>query len=327
MRRCQFYPTQSIACVGRRQHVPRGNSHDGFVRSRLWISGHTTQSLHRQQGFGVECPGRVGAFRPLGGTSTLGAVFSPSQVRGLSLTVDYFDIKVDNAIGIIPRSTSIQQCLLTGEPQFCGNVIRNAQTGFIRTVNAQNINIATLQTRGIDFNLAYGSRIGLFGDDRIDLNALYTRTLRYKTQSDPSAPVDSGLGNLEYGGVFKHKVTGRLSYSIGPVTAAWSTTYLSKMVDTVEDEFAETAEALELSDEIRRNNRIKSRLYHDVQVRVQAGEDERFEFFVGANNLFDRKPPKLEDTVFYGTITGTTTAADVYDPFGRRFYAGAQVRF
>jgi outer membrane receptor protein involved in Fe transport len=51
------------------------------------------------------------------------------------------------------------------------------------------------------------------------------------------------------------------------------------------------------------------------------------DWFIGVNNLFDRKPPKLEDTVFYGNITGTTTAADIYDPIGRRFYFGAQVRF
>lgn len=258
-----------------------------------------------------------------GKTLTLGTVISPPMVRGLSLTVDYFNIKIDNAIGIIPRSTSIQQCLLTNLPQFCNNVIRNAQTGIIRTVNAQNVNIATLKTSGVDFNLSYGSRLGLFGDDRIDLNALWTYTLKYKTQSDPSAPVDSGIGNLEYGEVFKHKVTGRVSYSVGPATLAWSTTFLSKMKDTVSEEFDPEG----LAPGIAEHNNIKARIYHDVQVKFNVGDNDRFEFFVGANNVFDRKPPKLEDTVFYGTITGTTTAADVYDPFGRRFYAGAQVHF
>ena len=258
-----------------------------------------------------------------GKTLTLGAVLAPPQVRGLSLTVDYFNIKIDNAIGTIPRSTSIQQCLLTGLPQFCNNVIRNAQTGIIRTVNAQNINVATFKTSGIDFNLSYGHALGLLADDRLDFNALYTYTLKYKTQSDPSAPVDSGVGNLEYGEVFKHKVSGRVSYSVGPATLAWSTTFLSKMKDTVADEFDPTG----LAPGIAEHNNIKARFYHDVQVKVNAGDNDRFEFFVGVNNLFDRKPPKLEDTVFYGTITGTTTAADVYDPFGRRFYAGAQVHF
>ena len=263
-----------------------------------------------------------------GKTLTLGAVIAPDQVRGFSLTVDYFDIKLTNAIGIIPRSTSIQQCLLTSEPQFCNNVIRYDNTGYIRTVNAQNINIADTKTRGIDVNLRYGRALGLTTDDRLDLSVLYTHTLRYKTQSDPAAPAYSGVGNLEYGAAFRDKVNATATYSAGPYSVNWTTTYLSPMVDTVRDEFADYADQIGLSPEIAAHNEIASRFYHDVQLRARVGEESRqMEMFFGVTNLFDRKPPKLEDTVFYGTITGTTTAADVYDPIGRRFYVGAQLKF
>ncbi|WP_340314390.1 TonB-dependent receptor plug domain-containing protein [Rhizorhabdus argentea] len=272
-----------------------------------------------------------------GKTLTLGAVISPRALPGFSLTADYFDIKVSNAIGIVPRQTSIQECLTTGLAQFCNNVIRDPNTGFITTVNAQNINIANLRTRGIDFNLNYNRRLGLMADDRLAVNILYTRTLKYKTQSDPSAPVESGLGNLEYGEVFKHKINATINYSFGPISLNWTTTYLSKMVDTPVDEFdpAGTLDFLinsagltpEQAARAVSHNNIKARLYHDVQLRARAGDKEQFEFFVGVDNLFDRKPPILEDGLFFGSITGTTTAADVYDPFGRRFYAGVQVKF
>jgi len=258
-----------------------------------------------------------------GKTLTFGAVIAPDQVRGLSLTVDYFNIKLDNAIGIVPRATSIQQCLLTGLPQFCNNVIRNPNTGFIRTVNAQNINIADTKTSGIDVNLRYGRALGLMDDDRLDFSVLYTHTISYKSQSDPSAPVTSGVGNLEFGGVFRDKVNATATYAAGPFSLNWTVTYLSPMVDTVREEFAEFA--ADLDPEIASHNEIGSRVYHDVQLRARAGE--HMDWFIGVNNLFDRKPPKLEDTVFYGNITGTTTAADIYDPIGRRFYFGAQVRF
>jgi iron complex outermembrane receptor protein len=263
-----------------------------------------------------------------GKTITLGAVIAPDQVRGLSLTVDYFNIKLTNAIGIVPRATSIQQCLLTSEPQFCNNVIRYDNTGYIKTVNAQNINIADTKTSGIDVNLRYGRALGLISDDRLDLSVLYTHTMKYKTQSDPAAPAYSGVGNLEYGAVFRDKVNATASYSAGPYSVNWTATYLSPMVDTVRDEFAEYSDQIGLSPEIAAHNEIKARIYHDVQLRARVGEESRqMEMFFGVTNLFDRKPPKLEDTVFYGTITGTTTAADVYDPIGRRFYVGAQLKF
>ncbi len=261
-----------------------------------------------------------------GKTLTLGVVIAPDQLRGFSLTVDYFDIRLDNAIGIVPRATSIQQCLITGGSQFCNNVIRNA-TGRIQTVNAQNINIAATKTRGIDATARYGRALGLVSDDRLDLSVQYTHTLRYDTQSDPSAPVYSGVGNIEYGGVFRDKVNATATYGAGPFSVNWTTTYLSPLTDTVRDEFVETVAAQDLSDEIAGHNEISSRFYHDIQLRARVGDRQGMELFFGVNNLFDRKPPKLEDTVFYGTTTGTTTAADIYDPIGRRFYAGAQIRF
>jgi len=235
------------------------------------------------------------------------------------------------------RPTSIQQCLLTALPQFCDNVIRDPNTGFLRTVNAQAINIAKFKTSGVDVNLNYTRSPGLWRDDQATLNIRYTRTLSYKKQSDPSAPITSGLGNLEYGDAFKHKINATLDYRAGPVSFNWTTTYLSKMVDTPESEFntpntlalliAAAGLTPEQAQRAVSHNRIKARFYHDAQVTFRAGPDERFELFLGVTNLFDRKPPILEDGLFYGVVQGTVTAADVYDPFGRRFYAGVQVKF
>lgn len=256
-------------------------------------------------------------------TITAGVVLAPRAFRGFTATVDYFNIKVDNAIGTIDRQTSIEQCLATNLSQFCNNVIRNANTGFITTVNAQNINIASLKTSGIDTDVRYGSRVGIADGDRVDFNALWTHTFKYDTQADPSSPVRHGVGNIEFGPVFRDKVTGRLTYTFQGIGLSWSTTYLSHMYDQQPDRFDLNSATGDPA--IDRHNSIKSRMYHDAQVTFDV--DPGFEFFLGVNNIFDRKPPVLEDTVFTGTITGTTTAADIYDPFGRRFYAGAQVHF
>lgn len=277
-----------------------------------------------------------------GKTLTLGTAISPTFLRGFSFTADYFNIKVTNAIGTVARDTSIQQCLLLGLPQFCSNVIRNPATGYITTVNTTAVNIASLKTKGIDFNLQYAARkVGLFEDDSANFSVLYTRTLKYKTQSDPSAPVDSGLGNLYYGEVFKDKINASLLYSAGPFSFNWTSTYLSKMTAIPESVFDTPGTLAFLTDPAGggltqdqaqnavSHNKIKARVYNDVQFRARVGEEKQFEFFIGVDNLFDVKPPILEDGLYTGgiSITGTTTASDVYDPFGRRFYAGFQVHF
>ena len=277
-----------------------------------------------------------------GKTLTLGAAVSPSALPGFSFTADYFNIKISNAIDTVSRATSVEQCLLTDAPQFCNNVIRSPVTGFITTVNSQLINIATKKTSGLDFNLRYAHALGAMADDRVDLSVLWTRTLSYKTKSDPSAPVLNGLGNLYNGETFKNKINARLNYSVGKFSINWTTTYLSKMKAIPEDifdtpgtlDFLINSAGLSQEEAMRAvsHNNIKARIYHDVQLKVRAGENDQFEFFLGADNLFDRKPPILEDTLFPSglftiSLSGTTTAADVYDPIGRRLYAGVQVKF
>ncbi len=249
-------------------------------------------------------------------TLTVGAVFQPRFVRGLALTVDYFDIKVDDAIDTVGRNLSIQQCLVTADPVFCNNVIRNGNTGFITTVNDQLINVASIQTRGVDFGLRYGRSLPLLtSGDRVELTANYTYLMDYKTQANPNAPIQELAGTIYYP---EHKATGRLAYMTGGFTLSWQVNYLgggTADIDLLDDEDAAPL------------NHVGPRFYHDAQIRWDVGQDRRYSFYVGVDNVMDTEPPFLPGTPFNLSPTGTETAADLYDPFGRRFYVGAQVRF
>lgn len=255
-------------------------------------------------------------------TLTLGAVFTPSWIRGFSLTADYFDITVDDAIGTVGRDLSIEQCLLTGDATFCGNVFRDANTGFVTRVDDQLVNVARLQTRGIDVATRYSTALGWLGDDSLTLNAYYTYLIEYETQANPTAPVRDLAGEV---GASEHRASVRASYENRGVTFSWQVNYIGDAVgdiDYVGDDtvYGDTATLDEL-------NRIGDAFYHDAQLRWDLGEERQYGFYLGVDNVFDRKPPFLPGTPFSASPTGTETAADVYDPFGRRFYAGVQVRF
>ena len=69
---------------------------------------------------------------------------------------------------------------------------------------------------------------------------------------------------------------------------------------------------------------VGAEFYLDSQVNMKVTEE--FELYLGVDNLFDNKAPNLlSGTTF--NVTGTDTAADVYDVFGRRFYTGVRMRF
>ena len=254
-------------------------------------------------------------------TFTAGVVLAPVAVPGLSISVDYFDIKVDDAIDTIPRDVSISSCLETSDPAFCGNVLRDPRNGRLLTINSQLINVAAIKTEGIDVNVTYGRPLGLMADDRLSLNLYYTYLLKLEKQAFPGSPLEENKGQLDgdgrLGAGFKHKATARATYTTGPFTLSWQTTYLGKIQDTIGGYGDEALDRL---------NSVGAKVYNDVQIRLAVGDDKEFEFYVGADNVFDVDAPFLPSG-FASDITGTETAADTYDPFGRRLYAGFRAKF
>jgi outer membrane receptor protein involved in Fe transport len=56
--------------------------------------------------------------------------------------------------------------------------------------------------------------------------------------------------------------------------------------------------------------------YHNLRLGIRA--DEKFQFYMGVDNVFDTQPP-------FGLLGGG--GGDPYDPIGRYFYAGATIDF
>lgn len=246
-------------------------------------------------------------------TITIGAVIQPSFIPGLSLTADYYDIRLTGAIATLGRLFSVQQCLQSGDPVFCSVVTRDPD-GRISRVDGQLINVAKTDTRGVDLGLRYSGEVGLIAGDNFNWSLNYTRLIDYESQANPAAPV---VENLTSTSLSKHRGTARAAYSAGGFGLSWQMTYMSKAVSSVT--FTNSNPA------INELNNIRAYIYHDVQARMDVGEDKKFSLYFGIDNLFDEQPPYLPNPPFAASITGTETQADVYDPFGRRFYAG--VRF
>lgn len=247
-------------------------------------------------------------------TYTIGAVFTPTFVRGLTLTVDYYNIEIDDAIATLGRNNSIQRCLETGLAVFCDNVIRNAQTGFIETVNGQLINVASFASSGIDVGVRYSTEVGLVADDRFQLAGNYTYLIETSTQTDPTEdPVDSAG---TFGRTFStHSFSLRGTYAFSSVRFSWQTNFLSGG-PYVRDFVNANPDVVALND-------IPDYATHDAQLSFDLADE--FTFYFNVDNVFDKKPYYLPGAQF-GTPTGLETAAD-FDVIGRRFTAGARVRF
>lgn len=94
-------------------------------------------------------------------TTTFGIVLTPSAIPNLSITIDYFDITVDDLINDgIPAQVTLTSCLNTGDPTFCSLITRSpagslAAGGPGFGFQSTNLNIAELETSGVDVQVGY----------------------------------------------------------------------------------------------------------------------------------------------------------------------------
>ena len=89
---------------------------------------------------------------------TAGMVFEPRWFRGFSATVDYYNISIDKAIGVIGTSVILSQCypaVASQTPKFCDQVVRDPNTFRIVNVIDTNTNVGGNTTDGIDLALNY----------------------------------------------------------------------------------------------------------------------------------------------------------------------------
>lgn len=116
-------------------------------------------------------------------TYTAGVIFQPIWFDKLTVAIDYFDITVNDAVTRIPPTTTLNQCLTTGDPSFCSLITRDSfgtlfVSGFVNEnnpvgISTINTNIAELSTRGVDFISNYSQDVGGLGVLNLDFIATY----------------------------------------------------------------------------------------------------------------------------------------------------------
>tara|TARA_B100000519_G_scaffold202057_1_gene219295 strand:- start:3047 stop:5875 length:2829 start_codon:yes stop_codon:yes gene_type:complete len=242
-----------------------------------------------------------------GETFAIGFVYSPSQIENLNFTIDYWDIQIDDAINSFTAQTTVDQCVRQASfpnNPFCSLIQRDPTTGLVLRINAQDINVASSTTTGVDFSADYTLDVGP--------GQLNTRLVGTYVSEDEFTPFDGGevVDSLGEIGSPEWKANLNLTYTWEDLTVAWST----RFIDGVNVE----------NDQLDFGT-IGSYAYHDLQARYVLA-DGQYEVFIGVDNIFDKEPPVLGQGI-PGDVTGTNTAADVYDAIRTYWYVGVEASF
>jgi outer membrane receptor protein involved in Fe transport len=308
-------------------------------------TGRPTATFEQCQRTGVTAAlyGRIpespaGQYNTLGGgnpdlnaetadTVSFGVVWTPKAITGLSITADYYNIKVKDAIGILAANDILSKCLETGDPRLCSLIHRDrfgslwiTNDGFTETTNQ---NIAQLGARGVDVSGSYPLNLGNAGF--INFQILGTYMLK-DTFEDPLISYDcAGLFGNSCGipdARWRHRFR-----------AAWQTNFNTTFA--LGWRFTSRVTNEELSDEtdlavpartqlwtVNGSHEIPAFNFFDFAATYKFKDGVNFT--LGVNNLLDKEPPLgagLSDVDFGAGFY------NFYDSLGRTVYANFQFQF
>jgi outer membrane receptor protein involved in Fe transport len=253
---------------------------------------------------------------------TAGIVLSPQGgfLSQLRLSVDYYDIAVGDAIGLLGAQTLVQRCE-DGATEFCGLITRDATDAVIQ-VNDVLLNANSVQTKGVEVELAY--RQPLFADTELNLRVLGTYVHELVTVDSAGATDRAGQTGSRSGtvlGVPDYTIDGVASFTNEGSTLTLHGRYIppgTYNVAFVGPDDPRYAVTLPTS---VNNNRVPGRFYLDLAFtqKVTFGSEDQAEFFFAINNLLDRDPPALPSANL-----GTNQV--LFDPIGRAFRVGVRTR-
>ena len=280
----------------------------------------------------------------IGKSLTVGAVIQPRFLPGFSFTVDYYDIEITQAISGLTGQAIVNACYEDPETidnQFCAAVFRRAPTGNVFSDFAfdgqsgrrfdgladvsfpvvgpgflnQPFNFQSLRTTGVDFDMAYRREIG---GAQVNLRGIVSYLIDrefFTFISDPGRASNavSLLGDPEWEGSF------RAGVDFGSVSVNYDLRWIDRQLIAADFENVFSFQGREPTNTDAFPRRYYPEVfYHDLRVTFETA-DEKFRFYGGVDNVFDRLPPL--------GLTGTGAGSSIFDNIGRYFYAGAEVRF
>jgi iron complex outermembrane receptor protein len=246
-------------------------------------------------------------------SKTLGLVYSPSFVPGLTASLDWFDITINNRITAVSANDTFEQCYLRGIQQFCANITRDA-TGAVIALSRGNMNMGVTQTNGADISLNYRLPATSYGQFTVRSDSTWVRSFRVKT----SDTADWQEYNGEYG-YNRLKTNLSLDWSLGN----WSSTFTTRFASAVKDScWSSKATALvECSNpngdtSFGAYNQIGSVTYSDLNIGYAT--PWKGKITVGANNVFDKAPRVVYRVSNLSLSSGTSV--DPNAPIDRLVY-------
>ena len=251
-------------------------------------------------------------------TRTAGLVLEPAFLRGFTATIDWWEIRLEEAVEYVVGDTIMANCIGTADPVFCERIHRDANgslwlspEGFIDT---RLFNIGSLKLQGIDIGINYRRDLGRIGSVTLGFNGSYL---------DKYIVDNGGLSE-------SFDCAGRYGFDCFDPIPEWRHTARLTW---------EGRQGISVSLNWRYTSELSYRPFPDevplVPLKIPAQSffdlaavfslEPHYALRLGVNNIFDREPPLTLPCVSFAC--NGNTFPQWYDALGRNFFAGFTLNF
>jgi iron complex outermembrane recepter protein len=252
-----------------------------------------------------------------GKTNTFGLVVTP--IKDLSITADYYKIRITDAVGQIQPVDALTSCYITdprADNPLCAAVTRDPVTGRIKDGFPVDRNLALISQEGVDLDVSWRAR-NLFAAGH-GLSLQYTVALVQKYSIQRSPVIDA----VDCKGTYGSRCSSDAVSLVAPdyrhlATVGWNlgglTTQLAwKRIGKVRDSTINSTDTMAAHDTFDLN----------VSYKMPAGGMlSGLTINAGIDNVADKKPPTPTNA------GGFNTYPDTYNIMGRTFGLSASYKF
>jgi iron complex outermembrane recepter protein len=239
---------------------------------------------------------------------SFGVAVQPRFIKGLTITADYWNYKIVNAIDNVAGNDIVTACYDSPDyPNngFCGLFTRNRVAGptFLgfNFLKSGPVNFARFNTDGIDLVASYNTRLGSFGNLEARFGGTYLRgSSRFTNISDPDSN-DPSIGEAQEP---EYAFNAGIALERNGFRVGWESFWQSKQY----------YQGVEVEDSagFATPNRDPAKWSHNLNFRYEL--NDKLTFRAGIRNITDTKPFKAE-------------AAYPVSAVGRNFFFGVTAKY
>lgn len=254
----------------------------------------------------VDYPGNPNLDPEKADTFTIGLSFTPVSVEGLALTIDYYQIQIDDSIRNVSPSAALDQCYYSPDESapICADIYRDPFSHEVYFLTVPLVNAAKEDVSGFDFgvNYTFEAMDGTFGFswDTTYLDKFDIQFRGSPTVYDLAGTISNGEGGN--GSYTQWRSYLLLTYD----RADWGLSYNMVYIGDADSQFIRAGATAP---------GVPSVTYHNLGGHWTI--NDHFALQAGINNLFDKSPPYYTDPIDQNTDPFT------YDLLGRKYFITA----